>query len=126
MPVAFVRDENRGVQKRPPGVVLVVLVVIVVIVIVVVVREKSQQQHPQIVMMVEKKGSWRQRVCRRACVIERKAASFLLRKDDVESLGFSSTKSLSFFIRTPHTRTHVCRYHDSHFAFILRDEKLEE
>jgi hypothetical protein len=37
-----------------------------------------------------------------------------------------STKSLSFFIRTPHTRTHVCRYHDSHFAFILRDEKLEE
>ena len=49
MPVAFVRDENRGVQKRPPGVVLVVLVVIVVIVIVVVVREKSQQQHTQIV-----------------------------------------------------------------------------
>ncbi len=46
MPVAFVRDENRGVQKRPPGVVLVVLVVIV---IVVVVREKSQQQHTQIV-----------------------------------------------------------------------------
>ena len=49
MPVAFVRDENRGVQKRPPGVVIVVLVVIVVIVIVVVVREKSQQQHTQIV-----------------------------------------------------------------------------
>ena len=49
MPVAFVRDENRGVQKRPPGVVLVVLVVIVVIVILVVVREKSQQQHTQIV-----------------------------------------------------------------------------
>ena len=49
MPVAFVRDENRGVQKRPPGVVLVVIVVIVVKVIVVVVREKSQQQHTQIV-----------------------------------------------------------------------------
>ena len=48
MPVAFVRDENRGVQKRPPGVV-VVIVVTVVIVIVVVVREKSQQQHTQIV-----------------------------------------------------------------------------
>jgi len=49
MPVAFVRDENRGVQKRPPGVVVIVIVVIVVIVIVVVVREKSQQQHTQIV-----------------------------------------------------------------------------
>ena len=49
MPVAFVRDENRGVQKRPPGVVRVVIVVTVVIVIVVVVREKSQQQHTQIV-----------------------------------------------------------------------------
>jgi hypothetical protein len=49
MPVAFVRDENRGVQKRPPGVVLVVLVVIVVIVVIVIVREKSQQQHTQIV-----------------------------------------------------------------------------
>ena len=54
MPVAFVRDENRGVQKRPPGVVLVVLVVIVVIVIVVV-REKSQQQHTQIVRDGRKK-----------------------------------------------------------------------
>ena len=52
MPVAFVRDENRGVQKRPPG---VVLVVIVVIVIVVVVREKSQQQHTQIVRDGRKK-----------------------------------------------------------------------
>ena len=38
--------------------------------------------------MVEKKGSWRQRVCRCACIIERKAASFLLTKDDVESIGF--------------------------------------
>jgi hypothetical protein len=55
MPVAFVRDENRGVQKRPPGVVLVVLVVIVVIVIEVVVREKSQQQHTQIVRDGRKK-----------------------------------------------------------------------
>lgn len=55
MPVAFVRDENRGVQKRPPGVVLVVLVVTVVIVIVVVVREKSQQQHTQIVRDGRKK-----------------------------------------------------------------------
>ena len=55
MPVAFVRDENRGVQKRPPGVVLVVLVVIVVIVIVVVVREMSQQQHTQIVRDGRKK-----------------------------------------------------------------------
>jgi|MDTE01.1.fsa_nt_gb hypothetical protein len=55
MPVAFVRDENRGVQKRPPGVVIVVLVVIVVIVIVVVVREKSQQQHTQIVRDGRKK-----------------------------------------------------------------------
>ena len=55
MPVAFVRDENRGVQKRPPRVVLVVLVVIVVIVIVVVVREKSQQQHTQIVRDGRKK-----------------------------------------------------------------------
>ena len=52
MPVAFVRDENRGVQKRPPGVVLVVLVVIV---IEVVVREKSQQQHTQIVRDGRKK-----------------------------------------------------------------------
>ena len=50
MPVAFVRDENRGVQKRPPGVVLVVLVVIVVVV-----REKSQQQHTQIVRDGRKK-----------------------------------------------------------------------
>ena len=89
MPVAFiVRDENRGVQKRPPGVVLVVIVVIVVIVIVVVVREMSQQQHTQIVRDGRKKGSWRQRVCRCACIIERKAASFLLTKDDVESIGF--------------------------------------
>jgi len=55
MPVAFVRDENRGVQKRPPGVVLVVIVVIVVKVIVVVVREKSQQQHTQIVRDGRKK-----------------------------------------------------------------------
>lgn len=58
MPVAFVRDENRGVQKRPPGVVLVVLVVIVVIVVIVievVVREKSQQQHTQIVRDGRKK-----------------------------------------------------------------------
>ena len=55
MPVAFVRDENRGVQKRPPGVVLVVLVVLVVIVIEVVVREKSQQQHTQIVRDGRKK-----------------------------------------------------------------------
>jgi len=55
MPVAFVRDENRGVQKRPPGVARVVLVVIVVIVIVVVVREKSQQQHTQIVRDGRKK-----------------------------------------------------------------------
>ena len=55
MPVAFVRDENRGVQKRPPGVVLVVLVVTVVIVIEVVVREKSQQQHTQIVRDGRKK-----------------------------------------------------------------------
>ena len=52
MPVAFVRDENRGVQKRPPR---VVLVVIVVIVIEVVVREKSQQQHTQIVRDGRKK-----------------------------------------------------------------------
>ena len=52
MPVAFVRDENRGVQKRPPG---VVIVVIVVIVIEVVVREKSQQQHTQIVRDGRKK-----------------------------------------------------------------------
>ena len=52
MPVAFVRDENRGVQKRPPG---VVVVIIVVIVIVVVVREKSQQQHTQIVRDGRKK-----------------------------------------------------------------------
>ena len=37
-----------------------------------------------------------------------------------------SPQNPSFFIRTPHARTHVCRYHDSHFAFILRDEKLEE
>ena len=50
MPVAFVRDENRGVQKRPPGVVLVVIVVIVVVV-----REKSQQQHTQIVRDGRKK-----------------------------------------------------------------------
>ena len=55
MPVAFVRDENRGVQKRPPGVVVVVIVVIVVIVIVVVVREMSQQQHTQIVRDGRKK-----------------------------------------------------------------------
>ena len=55
MPVAFVRDENRGVQKRPPGIVVVVIVVIVVIVIVVVVREKSQQQHTQIVRDGRKK-----------------------------------------------------------------------
>ena len=55
MPVAFVRDENRGVQKRPPGVVIVVTVVTVVIVIVVVVREKSQQQHTQIVRDGRKK-----------------------------------------------------------------------
>ena len=55
MPVAFVRDENRGVQKRPPGIVVVIIVVIVVIVIVVVVREKSQQQHTQIVRDGRKK-----------------------------------------------------------------------
>ena len=55
MPVAFVRDENRGVQKRPPGVVIVVIGVIVVIVIEVVVREKSQQQHTQIVRDGRKK-----------------------------------------------------------------------
>ena len=55
MPVAFVRDENRGVQKRPPGVVVVVIVVIVVIVIVVVVREMSQQHHTQIVRDGRKK-----------------------------------------------------------------------
>ena len=52
MPVAFVRDENRGVQKRPPRVVLVVIVVIVIIVVV---REKSQQQHTQIVRDGRKK-----------------------------------------------------------------------
>ena len=49
MPVAFVRDENRGVQKRPPGVVIVVLVIVVVV------REKSQQQHTQIVRDGRKK-----------------------------------------------------------------------
>ena len=49
MPVAFVRDENRGVQKRPPGVVLVVIVIVVVV------REKSQQQHTQIVRDGRKK-----------------------------------------------------------------------
>ena len=55
MPVAFVRDENRGVQKKTPGIVVVIIVVIVVIVIVVVVREKSQQQHTQIVRDGRKK-----------------------------------------------------------------------
>ena len=50
MPVAFVRDENRGVQKRPPGVVVVVIVVIVVVV-----REMSQQHHTQIVRDGRKK-----------------------------------------------------------------------
>ena len=47
MPVAFVRDENRGVQKRPPGVVLVVIVVVV--------REMNQHQHTQIVRDGRKK-----------------------------------------------------------------------
>ena len=106
MPVAFVRDENRGVQKRPPGVVLVVLVVTVVIVIVVVVREKSQQQHTQIVRDGDrKKRELAAKVCRRACVIERKAASFLLRKDDVESLDFLHKITLVFYQNSTHTYT---------------------
>ena len=64
--------------------------------------------------MVEKKGSWRQRVCRCACIIERKAASFLLTKDDVESIGFLTNflhKILVFYQNF--TRKYVCRYHDS-------------
>ena len=56
--------------------------------------------------MVEKKGSWRQRVCRRACVIERKAASFLLRKDDVESLDFPP-QNHSRFLSELHTHVHM-------------------
>ena len=66
----------------------------------------NQQQHTQIVRDGRKKTSWRQRVCRCACIIKRKAASFLLRKDDVESLGFSP-QNHSRFLSELHTHVHM-------------------
>ena len=99
--------KNRGVQKRPPGVVLVVIVVIVVIVIVVVVREKSQQQHTQIVRDGrKKKGVGGKGFVVARVLLRRKAASFLLRKDDVESLWIFLHKiTLVFYQNSTHTYT---------------------